>query len=135
MASNPARTVPRLFRVILPVTDLDKASEFYAQVLGTLGERVSPGRHYFNCGGTILACLDPRLEGGLAAATPNREPFYFVSADLDAVFYRATRAGCQWIEGIETHHWGERAFFAGDPFGNPICFVDETTVFTASPPS
>jgi hypothetical protein len=26
--------------------------------------------------------------------------------------------------------WGERCFYAFDPFGNGLCFVDETTLFT-----
>ena len=26
--------------------------------------------------------------------------------------------------------WGERSFYANDPFGNKICFVDRPTVFT-----
>jgi hypothetical protein len=26
--------------------------------------------------------------------------------------------------------WGERSFYAFDPFGNGLCFVDEKTVFT-----
>jgi len=51
--------MPKLFRVILPVTDIEKARTFYGLVLGTPGERVSPGRHYFDCGGTLLACYDP----------------------------------------------------------------------------
>ena len=49
----------RLFRVIQPVDDIELAARFYAQLLGFAGERVSPGRHYFDCGGTILACYDP----------------------------------------------------------------------------
>lgn len=28
--------------------------------------------------------------------------------------------------------WGERMFWAADPFGNPISFVDEKTKFTGS---
>lgn len=36
---------------------------------------------------------------------------------------------CQVDESIETQPWGERCFYAKDPFGNPICFVDERTVF------
>ena len=51
--------MPRLFRVILPVTDIEEAKKFYELVLGIAGERVSPGRHYFDCGGTVLACYDP----------------------------------------------------------------------------
>ena len=35
----------QLFRVILPVADLDAAVAFYAHVLATPGARVSPGRH------------------------------------------------------------------------------------------
>ena len=49
----------RLYRVILPVGDIGIAAEFYGTLLSSPGERVSPGRHYFNCGGTILACYDP----------------------------------------------------------------------------
>ena len=49
----------RLFRVIVPVPDVDRAAEFYALLLGIAGERVVPTRHYFDCGGTILALVDP----------------------------------------------------------------------------
>jgi uncharacterized glyoxalase superfamily protein PhnB len=31
---------------------------------------------------------------------------------------------------IANRPWGERSFYLRDPFGNPLCFVDETTVFT-----
>lgn len=31
---------------------------------------------------------------------------------------------------IVTHPWGELSFYAIDPFENPICFVNEATVFT-----
>ncbi len=49
---------PKLFRVILPVSDLDRAVTFYRAILGIPGQRVSDGRHYFDCDGTILACFD-----------------------------------------------------------------------------
>jgi len=54
---------PRLYRIILPVPDIEGASAFYGSVLGMPGQRVSPGRHYFDCGGTILACYDPVADG------------------------------------------------------------------------
>ena len=54
---------PRLYRVILPVTDIERAAAFYGAVFGTEGQRVSAARHYFNCGGTILACYDPVADG------------------------------------------------------------------------
>lgn len=34
---------------------------------------------------------------------------------------------------IARRPWGERSFYMHDPFGNPLCFVDEKTTFTASP--
>ena len=53
----------RLYRVILPVRDIERAVQFYGKLLGLAGQRVSPGRHYFDCGGTILACYDPVADG------------------------------------------------------------------------
>jgi len=123
--------VPRLFRVILPVSDIALAERFYSHVLGIPGKRVSPGRHYFDCGGTILACFDPKADGDSFEATPNPDHVYFAVKDLEAAHQRAAKAGCQWIEEkIQSRAWGERSFYAKDPFGNPICLVDETTVFT-----
>jgi catechol 2,3-dioxygenase-like lactoylglutathione lyase family enzyme len=123
--------VPRLYRVILPVSDIDAAERFYSLVLGIKGKRVSPGRHYFDCGGTILACFDPRADGNGTRAKPNPDHVYLAVDDLEEVFSRAKNAGPQWIEdGIAVRPWGERSFYARDPFGNPICFVDEKTVFT-----
>ena len=31
---------------------------------------------------------------------------------------------------IVVRPWGERSFYAADPFGNGLCFVDEKTLFT-----
>jgi predicted enzyme related to lactoylglutathione lyase len=129
MDNNASPSVPRLFRVILPVSDIDRAAEFYGTVLGFPGERVAPNRHYFDCGGTILACVDPQPGG--REVTPNPEHIYFAVSDIDAVYERARQAGCQQIEdSVQTQHWGERAFFAVDPSGNPVCFVDEATLYT-----
>ena len=121
----------KLFRIILPVTDIEGAAQFYAKLLGTPGKRVHPGRHYFDCGGTILACFDPRADGDDFDARPNPDHVYFAVPDLDEIFRIAQQAGCREIEAaIKTRPWGERSFYARDPFGNPICFVDEKTVFT-----
>jgi predicted enzyme related to lactoylglutathione lyase len=119
----------RLFRVILPVSDIDAATRFYANLLGLEGERVSPGRHYFDCGGTILACYDPRADGDNFDPKPNPDHVYFAVEDLEATYQRAVAAGCRKIDPMKTWPWGERSFYAVDPFGNPICFVDEQTCF------
>ena len=123
----------RLYRVIVPVTDVEHAARFYGHVLDLAGERVSPGRHYFDCSGTILACFDPRADGDDWDATPNPDHVYFAVDDLEATFARCQAAGCRRLDdAISTQPWGERLFYATDPFGNQVCFVDEATVFTGS---
>ena len=126
----------RLYRVILPVDNIERAAEFYTDLLGLVGERVSPGRHYFDCGGTILACYEPIADGdgrGDGWHHHFNQYFYFAVKDLEAVFERAKRLGCQALdEKIADMPWGERLFYTRDPFRNPICFVDERTLFTGN---
>lgn len=121
----------RIYRIILPVSDIEQATRFYRDLLGILGQRVSGGRHYFDCGGVILACFDPRSDGDGFDAQSNPDHIYFAVSDIDAVFERAHRLNCQEIEPkVAVRPWGERSFYFKDPFGNPICIVDERTIFT-----
>lgn len=121
----------KLFRVTIPVSDIERATSFYGRLLHNPGKRISPARHDFNCGGTILACYDPRADGKDEDSQPNPDHVYFAVPDLENHYARARTGGCKFIEPkIETRAWGERSFYAKDPFGNPLCFVDETTVVT-----
>ena len=122
-----------LYRVILPVADIERAAAFYGAVFGTPGQRVSPGRHYFSCGGTILACYDPVADCDGEQDGWRFHPLqylYFAVSDLEAVLARVQTAGGTIDEGIEMMPWGERMFYARDPFGSRISFVDERTLFT-----
>jgi uncharacterized glyoxalase superfamily protein PhnB len=117
----------RIFRVVVPTGDIEQSCDFYAHLLETDGERVSPDRHYFHCGSVILVCVDRSSDGD---ACPNPEPIDFAVDDLDAMYARAQSAGCSALEAkIETRPWGERSFWAKDPFGNPLYFVDAATCF------
>jgi predicted enzyme related to lactoylglutathione lyase len=121
-----------LYRIILPVSDIDQAATFYGEVLGVVGERVSPGRHYFDCGGTILACYDPQADEdplGEGWQFHENQYLYFSVPDLEEVRGRIHRRGGQLLGDIETMPWGERMFYALDPFGGRISFVEEGTVF------
>jgi len=121
----------RIYRVILPVGEIDEAARFYGALLGVPGRRVSEGRHYFDCGGVILACFDPRRDGDQFDPRPNPDHIYIAVPDLEAVFERARRLNCREIEPqVAVRPWGERSFYFQDPFGNPICIVDERTIFT-----
>ena len=119
-----------LYRVILPVSPIEAGASFYAAVLEQPGARVSPGRHYFDCEGTILACFDPEADHERRDPKPNPEHIYFAVDDLDAALERCRAAGAEITEEIASYPWGETAFYANDPFGNQIRFVDRTTVFT-----
>lgn len=122
----------RLYRVIQPVDDIDAAAEFYTSVLGIAGERVSPGRHYFACGETILACYDPVADDdgrGDGWRHHFNQYIYFAVPDIESTMERVRAAGGAIDAPIESMPWGERMFYAKDPFGNPISFVDERSVF------
>ncbi len=131
----------KLFRILLPVSDIEKAAVFYSAVLGAVGVRVSDGRHYFDCDGVILACFDPRADGDGYDATPNPEWLYFGVTDLENTLDSCKAAGATRYDDdvpeaaageIATRPWGERSFYVKDPFGNKICFVDRVTMFTGS---
>jgi uncharacterized glyoxalase superfamily protein PhnB len=121
----------RIFRVIVPVSDINRAATFYAAILGQSGERISPGRHYFGCGGVILACFDPRADGDPWDATPNPDHLYLAVTDLEMFFQRVSACPDGLIRHeIQTQPWGERSFYCTDPFGNKLCFVAEQSLFT-----
>ena len=124
-----------LYRVIHPVNDIDTAVMFFSTALEAEGERVSPGRHYFECGGTILACYDAAADGddpGDGWRHHKNQFLYFAVSDLEATRNAIVDAGGEITEEIASMPWGERIFYARDPSGNPISFVEESTVFKGS---
>jgi predicted enzyme related to lactoylglutathione lyase len=134
--SRWSRAMPaRLYRVILPVTDIEAAARFYGAVLGEPGRRVSGGRHSFTAGpgGAILACYDPTADGDPLGEGWRHHPWqyvYFSVDDLEAARRDCQAAGAREITAIAAMPWGETMFYALDPFGNPISFVRAGTEFT-----
>ncbi|HZM76515.1 MAG TPA: VOC family protein [Candidatus Limnocylindrales bacterium] len=120
----------RLFRVIVPVAEIDAAARFYEHLLGLPGKRVSSGRHYIDCEGTILALFSPREDTDPWDAKPNPEPIYFAVDDLEAVQQRALGLDAHIDDPIAVQPWGERSFYLRDPYGNRLCMVDRRTLFT-----
>src|SRR5215213_8255583 len=134
----------RLFRVIMPVSSIEASAGFYSSLFDMSGFRVSGGRHYFDCGGVILALYNPSADGDSAAIRSNDEHIYFAVPDLQAVFARAETLGGLSTEigdgqlpmgQIAKRPWGEVSFYMDDPSGNPLCFVDEKSIFRGPPPS
>lgn len=126
-----------LYRVIVPVTDIEQAARFYSEVLGEPGRRVSGGRHYFGAdkaGGAIVACYSPKDDGdarryGVEWRPHPQQYLYFSVDDLEAARQRCISAGARDITDIDKMPWGETMFYAVDPFGNPISFVLAGTEF------
>jgi|SRR5262245_11623022 len=128
--------IPNLYRIILQVSDLDEADNFYSKLLALKGRRIRGSRHYFDCGPVILALIDPA--GGGEEARPVPDYVYFSVKNLEDIHQRAKELGClsrdkvhdESAGEIVTRPWGERSFYVNDPFGNGLCFVDERTIFT-----
>jgi predicted enzyme related to lactoylglutathione lyase len=134
---------PRVFRVLLPEKDLGLARAFYESLLATTGREVAPGRLYFDCGAVILGILD-RSSSPASEFSNSAEALYLATDDLESVFGRARQLGClapgllhgdpaSPMGAIAVRPWGERSFYAQDPSGNSLCFVDARTLFTGTP--
>ena len=81
----------KLFRVTLEVADLERATTLYAALFGLDGQRYPGARHYFDCGGVILAVLD--VSRGGMPPTPGPKSLYFAVDDVDVVHARADQLG------------------------------------------
>ena len=129
-------TAARLFRVTVEVGDLDAATDLYRQLLGIDGERHPGARHYFDCGDVIVAVIDVSQAG--LTPTPGPKSLYFAVDDVDAVHRRA--AALDVLAPYQVHGepagevrerpWGERSFYAVDPWGNDVCFCQDGTLYT-----
>ena len=129
-----ANDAPILFRINVEVGDIDAAAEFYGTLLGQVGRKAPGSRCYFTCGGVTLQVVDVS-----ASWTPHpaAKALYFTVRDLDAVFERARSLDC--LSGDDVHGepggqisvrpWGERSFYAEDEWQNPLCFVEQGTVY------
>jgi hypothetical protein len=74
-------------------------------------------------------------------ASPNphtaTKALYFRTTDLDGVHARAKQLRClsdEMVHGLKggdvsVKPWGERSFYAEDPWGNPLCFVEAGTEY------
>jgi predicted enzyme related to lactoylglutathione lyase len=122
---------PRLFRLNVEVGDIDRAAAFYGELLGIEARPQMGSRIYLAAGPVTLQVVQ------LAAPHPAAKALYFAVADLDAVHARADSLSCLSAESVHgapagepvVRPWGERSFYADDPWGNPLCFVEEGTIY------
>jgi predicted enzyme related to lactoylglutathione lyase len=127
--------VPRLFRLNIEVGDLTAAVSFYTKLLGVEGRNQAGSRCYFDCGPVTLQVVDVS-----SVRQPHHaaKALYFTVNDLEAAYERARALQCLSSEKVHdalggrivVRSWGERSFYAEDPWKNPLCFVEEGTVYT-----
>jgi predicted enzyme related to lactoylglutathione lyase len=126
--------VPQFFRLSVEVGDLDAGAAFYGKLLGMQGRKQAGSRCYFQCGPVTLSVLDV---SSARQPHPAAKALYFTVKNLEPAFERAKALGCLSREdvhdspggGIVVRPWGERSFYAEDPWKNPLCFVEEGTVY------
>ena len=127
--------IPQFFRMNLEVADLNAAISFYTNLLGIEGRKQAGSRCYFECGPVTLQVIDVSSVREPHAAA---KALYFTVNDLEAAFERARALNSLSREdvhdapggGIVVRPWGERSFYIEDPWKNPLCFVEEGTVYT-----
>ena len=120
-----------LFRINIEVDALDRAAAFYAELLGQEGRMQMGSRCYFRAGQVTLQVV--QVEAPHLAA----KALYFATGDIEGVHARAVALGClsdELVHGtpageVVVRPWGERSFYARDPAGNPLCFVDRGTIY------
>ncbi len=124
--------VPALFRINIEVGNLSEAVQFYGRLFGFAGRLQAGARCYFTCGPVTLQVVDV---SSVRKPHPAAKSLYFFVNDLDAVFQRAQSLNCLSSEDvhgepggkISVRPWGERSFYAEDPWHNPLCFVEAGT--------
>jgi len=129
-----AKDIPQFFRLNVEVGDLESAISFYTALLGIEGRKQAGSRCYFECGPVTLQVLDV---SSLGKPHPAAKALYFTVSELETVFERAKALHCLSREnvhdapggGIVVRPWGERSFYTEDPWNNPLCFVEEGTVY------
>ena len=126
------KDIPQFFRLNVEAGNLDQAINFYTTLLGVDGRKQPGSRVYFECGALTLQVVQDETPHAAAKA------LYFTVKDLESIFERAKSLGALSREsvhdapggGIVVRPWGERSFYVEDPWKNPLCFVEEGTVYT-----
>ena len=123
--------IPQMFRLNVEVGDIAAAAKLYGDLFAQPARPQPGNRVYINCGPMTLQVV------GVPAPSPVPKALYFTVSDLDAVHARAKALGMDSndkVHGmrggdINVRPWGERSFYADDPWGNTFCFVEAGTVY------
>ena len=101
----------------LPVADVERAQQYYRDVLGFEIGWISPGKEIGAVSRGSVAIFFRRRN-------PPFEPavHWVFAEDLDATYRELKSAGAKIVDPLETKPWGLRQFTVDDPAGNRFYF-------------
>ena len=107
----------------IPVSDVDKAAEYYANVLGFSHDWGSDagGIGGISQGDCRMFLTNPAFRAGRGPSSPVIVWLNLNSKEeVDELFERWTNAGAAFVEGVEDKPWNLREFRVADPDGNQL---------------
>lgn len=118
---------PAFMNTCLITSDVQKLSDFYAQVLLTEPRRSGDDYVEFHTPTAVLALFSAKAQEryipGSAIPGPNRSSILeFRVADVDREYVRLQGLVTRWVKGPTTQPWGTRSIYFRDPDGNLVNF-------------
>ncbi len=109
--------IRRIWDVTVTVSDLDRAVDFYENVLGL--QKKYQYRDYagFDCGGVEIGL---KTWGKLEKPRAGEPGIDFLVDDVDASYRVLAEKGVTFIEGPKDTQWGSRIAAFTDPDGNSL---------------
>lgn len=117
---EPGGTGAVISRLVVSVSDLDRALTFYQGLVGLSAHRREPGFAYLVTADGLEVLLHERPAQPSAAAVA----ITFRVTDLDAVAGGVEPAGGTVLKPVERQPWGERMAVVRDPDGHIVCFTE-----------
>jgi catechol 2,3-dioxygenase-like lactoylglutathione lyase family enzyme len=115
-------TTPSLHRVIVSVSELDRALSFYADVLGLPRRPAAPGFAALTLGDGPNA-VELLLHERPAHPSTAGVALSVRVSDVDETVTQAERLGCTIIDRPTDQPWGERLVVLTDLDGHVICLA------------
>ncbi|MDM4771043.1 ankyrin repeat domain-containing protein [Solimonas sp. SE-A11] len=124
----------KLFRIVIPVSGLDRAVRFYSSLLLVDGFRVPPAIHNFPLGQALLTCYDARVDGETPLPPSPQLIYIGVDENLMQLRMRAVQMGATEVDHEPRRMpGGEAGLCMTDPWGNRLAMVDAHTMQWGAP--
>ena len=126
-AESAAPSTPVLRNTCLITQDVQRLTDFYAQVLGIPAKRSGPDYAEFRTGAAVLAIFSAQAQEKYipksAEPASNRSTILeFEVSDVDQEHTRLKSVVKDWVKPPTTQPWGTRSFYFRDPDGNLVDF-------------